>query len=161
LISGEQTHGGEIVVQGDVETLLNTEASLTGAYLSGRKQIETPAERRLGNKRSLVLKDCHRNNLQHIDVKIPLGKLVCITGVSGSGKSTLVNELLYPSLQHHLSRKIPFPANLGEVKGLNAIDKAIVIDQSPIGRTPRSNPATYTGVFDAIRAMSMNIRWGT
>jgi excinuclease ABC subunit A len=99
----------------------------------------------------LKLKDCHQNNLKHIDVEIPLGKLVCLTGVSGSGKSTLVNELLYPALQHHLARQVPFPKKLGKIEGLHAIDKVIVIDQSPIGRTPRSNPATYTGVFDAIR----------
>ncbi|MGK7873680.1 MAG: excinuclease ABC subunit UvrA [Xenococcaceae cyanobacterium] len=146
-------HGGEIVVQGDLEKLLTTEDSLTGAYLSGRRVIETPGERRKGNGVSLILKDCHHNNLKHIDIEIPLGKLVCITGVSGSGKSTLVNELLYPALQHHLARKVPFPNKLGEVKGLEAIDKAIVIDQSPIGRTPRSNPATYTGLFDPIRAI--------
>jgi excinuclease ABC subunit A len=148
---GAGIHGGQIVAQGNLETLLAAEDSLIGAYLSGRRVIETPAERRKGNGRSLVIKDAHRNNLQHIDVEIPLGKLVCITGVSGSGKSTLVNELLYPALQHHLTRKVPFPKELDEIKGLNAIDKAIVIDQSPIGRTPRSNPATYTGIFDSIR----------
>ncbi|MBD2129975.1 excinuclease ABC subunit UvrA [Microcoleus sp. ZQ-A2] len=148
---GAGIHGGQIVAQGNLETLLGAEDSLIGAYLSGRRVIETPAERRKGNGRSLVIKDAHRNNLQHIDVEIPLGKLVCITGVSGSGKSTLVNELLYPALQHHLTRKVPFPKELDEIKGLSAIDKAIVIDQSPIGRTPRSNPATYTGIFDAIR----------
>ena len=148
---GAGIHGGRIVSQGDLETLLSAEDSLTGAYLSGRRLIETPTERRKGNGRTLSIKDAYRNNLQHIDVEIPLGKLVCITGVSGSGKSTLINELLYPALQHHLTRKIPFPTQLKEIKGLNAIDKAIVIDQSPIGRTPRSNPATYTGVFDAIR----------
>ncbi|WP_407810263.1 excinuclease ABC subunit UvrA [Spirulina subsalsa] len=146
-------HGGEIVCQGDLETLLTTEASLTGAYLSGRRAIATPPERRKGNGRSLTLQDCSRNNLKHITVEIPLGVLVCVTGVSGSGKSTLINELLYPSLQHHLTKKIPFPEHLGELQGLNAIDKVIVIDQSPIGRTPRSNPATYTGVFDVIRAV--------
>ncbi|OKH19669.1 excinuclease ABC subunit A [Hydrococcus rivularis NIES-593] len=144
-------HGGEIVCQGDLKTLLQTEASLTGAYLSGRKVIETPEIRREGNGFSLFLKNCHLNNLKHINVEIPLGKLVSITGVSGSGKSTLVNELLYPALQHHLTRQVPFPKQLGEIKGLDAIDKVIVIDQSPIGRTPRSNPATYTGVFDVIR----------
>jgi excinuclease ABC subunit A len=144
-------HGGKIVAQGDLETLLSAADSLTGAYLSGRKVIETPAERRQGNGRSLLIKDAYRNNLKHVDVEIPLGKLVCITGVSGSGKSTLVNDLLYPALQHHLTRNVPFPTQLEAMKGLNAIDKAIVIDQSPIGRTPRSNPATYTGVFDAIR----------
>ena len=144
-------HGGKIVAQGDLESLLSAPDSLTGAYLSGRKVIETPVERRPGNGRLLAIKDAYRNNLQHISVEIPLGKLVCITGVSGSGKSTLINELLYPALQHHLTRKVPFPNHLKEIKGLNAIDKAIVIDQSPIGRTPRSNPATYTGIFDAIR----------
>ena len=148
---GAGIHGGQIVAQGNLQTLLGAEDSLIGAYLSGRRVIETPAERRKGNGRSLVIKDAHRNNLQHIDVEIPLGKLVCITGVSGSGKSTLVNELLYPALQHHLTRKVPFPKELDEIKGLSAIDKAIVIDQSPIGRTPRSNPATYTGIFDSIR----------
>lgn len=144
-------HGGQIVAQGNFETLLSAPDSLTGAYLSGRKVIETPGERRKGNGKILAIKDAYRNNLQHINVEIPLGKLVCITGVSGSGKSTLINELLYPALQHHLTRKVPFPSHLKEIKGLNAIDKAIVIDQSPIGRTPRSNPATYTGIFDAIR----------
>lgn len=144
-------HGGKIISQGNLETLLGAEDSLTGAYLSGRKFIATPAERRKGNGRGLVIQDAYRNNLKHLNVEIPLGKLVSITGVSGSGKSTLINELLYPALQHHLTRKIPFPTELEEIKGLNAIDKAIVIDQSPIGRTPRSNAATYTGVFDAIR----------
>ncbi|MCU0536657.1 MAG: excinuclease ABC subunit UvrA [Hydrococcus sp. Prado102] len=144
-------HGGEIVCQGNLEILLKTEASLTGAYLSGRQVIETPEIRREGNGLSLFLKDCHLNNLKHIDVEIPLGKLVSITGVSGSGKSTLVNELLYPSLQHYLTRQVPLPKQLGAIKGLDAIDKVIVIDQSPIGRTPRSNPATYTGIFDCIR----------
>ncbi|MEM8672690.1 MAG: excinuclease ABC subunit UvrA [Cyanobacteria bacterium P01_G01_bin.67] len=146
-------HGGDIVVQGDLTALLNSETSLTGAYLSGKRVIATPDARRQGKAHGIILKDCHRNNLQHIDVEIPLGKFVCITGVSGSGKSTLVNELLHPALKHHLSRKVPFPHQLGEVQGLEAIDKVITIDQSPIGRTPRSNTATYTGVFDAIRAV--------
>ncbi|WP_250122461.1 excinuclease ABC subunit UvrA [Chroococcidiopsis sp. CCMEE 29] len=148
---GAGIHGGHIVAQGDLEALLRADDSLTGAYLSGRRVIETPAQRREGNGRSLFLKNAHRNNLKHIDVEIPLGKLVCITGVSGSGKSTLINELLYPALQHHLSHKVPFPQHLDAIKGLNCVDKAIVIDQSPIGRTPRSNPATYTGIFDVIR----------
>ncbi len=146
-------HGGEIVVAGELQELLNSETSITGAYLSGRKVIPTPQERRKGKAVTLELKDCHQNNLQHIDVEFPLGKFVCVTGVSGSGKSTLINELLHPALKHHLTRKVPFPKQLGEVKGLGAIDKVITIDQSPIGRTPRSNPATYTGVFDAIRAI--------
>ena len=146
-------HGGDVVVQGDLNALLNSETSLTGAYLSGKRIIATPDVRRKGKASGITLKDCYQNNLQHIDVEIPLGKFVCITGVSGSGKSTLVNELLHPALKHHLSHKIPFPKQLGEVTGLQAIDKVITIDQSPIGRTPRSNTATYTGVFDAIRAI--------
>ncbi len=146
-------HGGKIVVQGGLSDLLASETSLTGAYLSHKKVIATPKARRDGKQVSLVLENCNQNNLKNIDVEIPLGKFVCITGVSGSGKSTLVNELLYPALQHHLTKKKPFPKNLGKIEGLNAIDKVIVIDQSPIGRTPRSNPVTYTGVFDAIRAV--------
>lgn len=148
---GAGIHGGSIIAQGDLQALLEASDSLTGAYLSGRQVIATPAQRREGNGRSLVMKNAYRNNLRNIDVEIPLGKLVCVTGVSGSGKSTLINELLYPALQHHLTRKVPFPQHIEAVEGLDAVDKAIVIDQSPIGRTPRSNPATYTGVFDAIR----------
>lgn len=144
-------HGGQIVAQGDLRDILDAPDSLTGAYLSGRCKIDTPAERRDGNGKALILQDAHRNNLRHVDVEIPLGKLVCVTGVSGSGKSTLVSELLYPSLQHYLGQKVPFPQDLGALKGIKAIDKVIVIDQSPIGRTPRSNPATYTGTFDPIR----------
>ena len=146
-------HGGEIVVEGSFKKLLAAKESLTGAYLSQRKVINTPTERREGKQVCLALKDCHRNNLQHIDIDIPLGKFVSVTGVSGSGKSTLINELLYPALQHHLTKKKPFPSKLGTIEGLGAIDKVIVIDQSPIGRTPRSNPVTYTGVFDALRAI--------
>jgi excinuclease ABC subunit A len=148
---GAGVHGGQIVSSGSLEDLLSCKASLTGAYLSGRQVIHTPAERREGNGRSLRIRNAHRNNLQNIDVDIPLGELVCVTGVSGSGKSTLVNELLYPALQHHFGSKIPHPKDMEEIGGLNALDKVIVIDQSPIGRTPRSNPATYTGVFDVIR----------
>ncbi|KAB8317926.1 excinuclease ABC subunit UvrA [Tolypothrix campylonemoides VB511288] len=144
-------HGGNIVAQGDLQALLKAEESLTGAYLSGRRVITTPVARRDGNGRSLVIKNARRNNLRNIDVEIPLGKLVAVTGVSGSGKSTLINELLYPALQHQLTRKVPFPKEIDAIEGLDTIDKAIVIDQSPIGRTPRSNPATYTGVFDIIR----------
>ncbi|MGK7958771.1 MAG: excinuclease ABC subunit UvrA [Crocosphaera sp.] len=146
-------HGGQIVSQGDFKTLLKAKKSLTGDYLSGKKIITTPGQRRAGNGNKLCLKNCDANNLKNIDVEIPLGKLVAITGVSGSGKSTLVNELLYPSLQHHLTKKVPIPKHLDEVTGLNAIDKVIVIDQSPIGRTPRSNAATYTGIFDVIRQL--------
>ena len=148
---GAGIHGGDIVAHGSIKALISAKDSLTGAYLSGRSTIPTPAERRNGNGRSLVLKNARRNNLKNLDVDIPLGKLVCVTGVSGSGKSTLVNELLYPALQHHFGSKVPFPKDLDNVEGLKALDKVIVIDQSPIGRTPRSNPATYTGVFDVIR----------
>ncbi len=148
---GAGIHGGAIVAEGDLKALMTAQDSLTGAYLSGRHSIPTPSERRKGNGRSLTLKNAHRNNLKNLDVEIPLGKLVCITGVSGSGKSTLVNELLYPALQHHFGSKVPFPKDLETLDGLKALDKVIVIDQSPIGRTPRSNPATYTGVFDVIR----------
>ena len=148
---GAGVHGGSIVAEGSLEDLLAAEESLTGAYLSGRRRIPTPAERRDAGSRRLILRDCSRNNLQGLDVEIPLGRLVCVTGVSGSGKSTLVNELLHPALEHRLGLKVPFPAGLGELRGIQAIDKVIVIDQSPIGRTPRSNPATYTGAFDPIR----------
>jgi excinuclease ABC subunit A len=148
---GAGVHGGHIVVEGDLNALLTSEDSITGAYLSGRMGIETPAIRREGNGRSLTLKNVRRNNLKHLDVEFPLGKLVSITGVSGSGKSTLINELLHPALQHHLTKRVPFPKDVDELKGISAIDKVIIIDQSPIGRTPRSNPVTYTGVFDTIR----------
>jgi excinuclease ABC subunit A len=150
---GAGIHGGDIVAHGSLDDLLQAPDSMTGAYLSGRRVIETPPQRREGNGRSLTLCNAQRNNLKGIEVDIPLGKFVCITGVSGSGKSTLVNELLYPALKHHFGHKIPFPSQLDRVKGLKALDKAIVIDQSPIGRTPRSNPATYTGVFDVIRSL--------
>ncbi|MBW4519963.1 MAG: excinuclease ABC subunit UvrA [Scytolyngbya sp. HA4215-MV1] len=148
---GAGVHGGHIVAQGSLDTLLKSPDSLTGAYLSGRQVIHTPAQRRPGNGRSLRIRDAHRNNLKHIDVEVPLGMLVCVTGVSGSGKSTLINELLYPALQNHFGSKVPQPKQMEPVGGLNSLDKAIVIDQSPIGRTPRSNPATYTGTFDIIR----------
>ena len=148
---GAGVHGGHIVAEGSFEDLLAAEDSLTGAYLSGRLSIPTPAERRSTGSRRLTMVDCERYNLAGFDVEIPLGRLVCVTGVSGSGKSTLVNELLHPALEHQLGMKVPFPPGLGELRGIKAIDKVIVIDQSPIGRTPRSNPATYTGAFDPIR----------
>lgn len=150
---GAGIHGGEIVAQGSLEALLTSEKSLTGAYLSKRRVIEIPEVRREGNGKSLLLSKCSRNNLQELDVEIPLGKFVCITGVSGSGKSTLINDLLYPALQNSLGSPTPFPQGLDSIKGTEAIDKVIIIDQSPIGRTPRSNAATYTGVFDVIRAL--------
>ena len=148
---GAGVHGGHIVAEGSLDTLLSAKDSLTGAYLSGRRAIPTPAERRSSGSRKLTLVGCARNNLSGFDVDFPLGRLVCVTGVSGSGKSTMVNELLHPALEHKLGLKVPFPSGLQELKGITAIDKVIVIDQSPIGRTPRSNPATYTGAFDPIR----------
>ena len=148
---GAGIHGGRIVAQGQLADVLSAEESLTGAYLSGRQKIDTPVERRPGNSRNIQIRSAHRNNLQDIDVDIPLGKFVCITGVSGSGKSTLINDLLYPAIRHFFGSKIPEPKEMEPIKGLKALDKAIVIDQSPIGRTPRSNPATYTGIFDVVR----------
>ena len=148
---GAGVHGGHIVAEGSLADLMASDQSLTGAYMSGRRAIPTPAVRRSEGTRKLTLVDCHRNNLDHLTVEIPLGRLVSVTGVSGSGKSTLVNELLHPALEHQLGHKVPFPAGLEELRGIGAIDKVIVIDQSPIGRTPRSNPATYTGAFDPIR----------
>ena len=148
---GAGVHGGHIVAEGSLDDLLNAEDSVTGAYLSGERSIPTPPERRSAGTRSLKLLNCNRNNLKDLSVEFPLGRLVSITGVSGSGKSTLVNELLHPALEHGLGHKVPFPNGLGEMRGLKSIDKVIVIDQSPIGRTPRSNPATYTGAFDPIR----------
>mgnify|MGYP003859114499 FL=1 len=148
---GAGVHGGHIVAEGSFADLLASQESLTGAYLSGRRSIPTPAERRSAGMRKIALIACDRNNLTGIDVEVPLGRLVCVTGVSGSGKSTLVNELLHPALEHHLGMKVPFPAGVAELRGISAIDKVIVIDQSPIGRTPRSNSATYTGAFDPIR----------
>jgi excinuclease ABC subunit A len=148
---GAGIHGGQIVAQGTVADIEGCPHSITGAYLSGKRQIPTPAVRREGNGKTIEIRDAHRNNLKHIDVVIPLGKLVCITGVSGSGKSTLLNEILLPYLQHHFHKNLPIPQGVKEIKGLKHLDKYIVIDQSPIGRTPRSNPATYTGVFDIIR----------
>jgi len=148
---GAGVHGGRIVAEGGLKELLAAEESLTGAYLSGRRTIPTPPERRVAGSRRLRLLNCSRNNLCDVSVDIPLGRLVAVTGVSGSGKSTLVNELLHPALEHELGLKVPFPTGLGELRGIQAVDKVIVIDQSPIGRTPRSNPATYTGAFDPIR----------
>ena len=148
---GAGVHGGKIIAEGSLENLLSSKDSLTGEYLSGRSSIPTPTERREGVNRNLRLIGCDRNNLKNLSVTFPLGRLVAVTGVSGSGKSTLVNELLHPAINHQLGLKVPFPKGLEEMRGIKSIDKVIVIDQSPIGRTPRSNPATYTGAFDPIR----------
>ncbi|MBP3384895.1 MAG: excinuclease ABC subunit UvrA [Firmicutes bacterium] len=144
-------HGGELVVQGTVEDIKACKESLTGQYLSGAKKIEVPETRREGNGNYLEIIGAEENNLKGIDVKIPLGKLVCVTGVSGSGKSSLINEILYKATAGETNGLKQKPGRHKEIRGLEHIDKVIDIDQSPIGRTPRSNPATYTGVFTNIR----------
>ena len=150
---GAGVHGGNIVCAGSVEDIKNCENSVTGAYLSGRRTIPVPQKRRDGNGEKLVIKGARQNNLNNIDVEIPLGKLVCVTGVSGSGKSSLINEILYKKLANELNRAKTFAGDHDEIEGIEHLDKIIDIDQSPIGRTPRSNPATYTGVFTDIREL--------
>jgi len=150
---GAGENGGEIVAQGTVEDILNNPRSITGAYLSRRLQVPIPNTRRNGNGKVLRVIGARENNLKSIDVEIPLGRLVCITGVSGSGKSTLMVEILYKALAQHLYRTHTQPGAYDRIEGLEHIDKVINIDQSPIGRTPRSNPGTYTGLFDLIRAL--------
>ena len=144
-------HGGNVIATGDVENIKKNPNSITGAYLSGRKQIKVPSKRRKSNGKSIEIKGAKQNNLKNIDVKIPLGVFTCVTGVSGSGKSTLINEILYKGLAKELYNSTEFPGKHDKILGIENIDKVINIDQSPIGRTPRSNPATYTGVFDLIR----------
>lgn len=136
---------------GTAEEIKKIEGSITGDYLSGRKQIRVPEKRRKSNGRALEVKGAVEHNLKNVNVKFPLGIFTCITGVSGSGKSTLVNDVLYKTLAQKLNDSNNKPGKCKEVKGIENIDKIINIDQSPIGRTPRSNPATYTGVFDTIR----------
>ena len=147
---GAGEHGGEVVAVGNAEEIMKNKKSLTGAYLSGRIQIPVPEERRKPTG-FLTIKGARENNLKNIDVKIPLGIMTCITGVSGSGKSSLTNEILYKHLARDLNRARVIPGKHDDIFGLDQLDKVIDIDQSPIGRTPRSNPATYTGVFDMIR----------
>ena len=150
---GAGVHGGEIVCAGTLEEVLRCPKSETGAYLSGRKKIPVPAERRQGSGGELVIYGAAVNNLKKIDVHFPLGKFICVTGVSGSGKSSLVNEILYKYLASHLNRAKVRSAGYDKITGAELLDKVICIDQSPIGRTPRSNPATYTGVFGDIREL--------
>lgn len=150
---GAGEHGGEVVAQGPVETILQSPVSLTAAYMTGRKQIPIPQKHRLGNGKVLRIIGARANNLKDIDVSLPLGKLVCITGVSGSGKSSLMIEVLYKALARELHHSRLQAGDHDRIEGLNHIDKIINIDQSPIGRTPRSNPGTYTGLFDHIRTL--------
>lgn len=148
---GAGIHGGELVCQGTVEEIIACERSVTGQYLSGKKKIEVPVARREGNGKFITVKGAAENNLKNIDVEFPLGKLICVTGVSGSGKSSLINEILYKAVAGEMYRAKDRPGKHREITGLENIDKIINIDQQPIGKTPRSNPATYTGVFTHIR----------
>lgn len=151
--AGAGIHGGEIVCVGDVEKIKQCPNSITGKYLSGERKVPVPEKRRKGNGLFLEVRGAAENNLKNINVKIPLGEFVCVTGVSGSGKSSLVNEILYKALARDLNRAKTIPGKHKEIKGMENLDKVIAIDQSPIGRTPRSNPATYTGVFTDIRML--------
>ena len=148
--------GGEVVYQGTPQNMLQTE-TLTSQYLTGKMKLEIPAERRKGNGKSLWIRGAKGNNLKNVDVEFPLGKLICVTGVSGSGKSTLINDTLYPILSQHFYRSLQDPLPYESIEGLEHIDKVVNVDQSPLGRTPRSNPATYTGVFSDIRNLFVNL----
>lgn len=150
---GAGSHGGEVIAQGTVEEVEAVEESITGQFLSGKRRISVPKQRRVSDGRELVIRGACENNLKDIDVRIPLGQFICVTGVSGSGKSTLVNEILQKKLSHVLHRAAAKPGKHRTIEGIENLDKVINIDQSPIGRTPRSNPATYTGVFDFIRSV--------
>jgi excinuclease ABC subunit A len=150
---GAGVHGGRLVAEGDLQAILANQDSLTGAYLSGRKMVPLPKERRTGNGKHLVVVGARANNLKDLSVTIPLGKLVCITGVSGSGKSTLMVDILYAALARDLNGAHTQPGDHERIEGVELLDKIINIDQSPIGRTPRSNPGTYTGMFDEIRQL--------
>ena len=150
---GAGVHGGEVIFAGPPQEIENCQSSLTGQYLSGKRKVEVPEVRRKGNGKFLEIRGASQNNLQNVNVKIPLGEFVCVTGVSGSGKSSLINEILYKKLASELNRAHAHPGKHKEIRGLEHLDKVIQIDQSPIGRTPRSNPATYTGLFNDIREL--------
>ncbi len=151
---GAGEHGGHVVVSGSYQELIDSPDSITGAYLSGRKAIEIPSERRaIDPKRKLTIKGAKENNLKDIEVSVPLGVFVSVTGVSGSGKSTLINDILYSTLANKLNGARIVPGRHRSISGIDLLDKVVHVDQSPIGRTPRSNPATYTGVFDKVRAL--------
>ena len=154
---GAGVHGGEVVAAGSVKDVIASERSITGKYLSGEYKINVPAKRREGNGSFISIKGARQNNLTGIDVDIPLGTLTCVTGVSGSGKSSLVNEILYPALSNSLMNSRLRTGNYSSIEGIDNLDKVICIDQSPIGRTPRSNPATYTNVFNDIRELFSNL----
>ena len=148
--------GGKVVFEGTPREMLKTH-TLTSQYLNGEKAIEIPATRRPGNGKSLIIRGASGNNLKHIDVEFPLGKLICVTGVSGSGKSTLINETLQPILSQKFYRSLQDPLPYDSIEGIEYIDKVVNVDQSPIGRTPRSNPATYTNVFTDIRNLFVDL----
>ena len=148
---GAGIHGGEVVAVGTPDEVAECESSITGDYLSGRKKISVPEQRRKGNGSFLKIEGAEENNLKSVNAQIPLGCFVCVTGVSGSGKSSLINSVLYNTLARDLNRAVTYPGKVKSISGLEALDKVIAIDQSPIGRTPRSNPATYTGLFTDIR----------
>jgi len=150
---GAGVHGGTVVAAGTPAEIMRSENSITGAFLSGRRSIPIPKQRRTGNGHSLKIFGAEEHNLKNIDVEIPLGCFVCVTGVSGSGKSSLVNSILYQSLAAKLNRAITWPGKHRKIEGYEELDKIIAIDQAPIGRTPRSNPATYTGLFNDIREL--------
>ncbi len=150
---GAGVHGGEIVAEGNAQQIMKCKNSITGQYLSGKRKIEVPKERRKGNGEFLEIKGMTQNNLKNVNVKIPLGTFTCVTGVSGSGKSSFVNEILFKSLANELNHAKQHPGKCKEIIGFDKLDKVINIDQSPIGRTPRSNPATYTGLFMDIREL--------
>lgn len=154
---GAGEHGGYVVASGTIDDIMDCPESLTGQYLSGRKKVPFPQERRPGNGLFLTVKGCEENNLKKIDVELPLGQLVCITGVSGSGKSTLIYDILYKRLAQLINRARDLPGKHKEIVGVENIDKVVNIDQSPIGRTPRSNPATYTGAFTPMRELFANL----
>lgn len=153
---GAGIHGGQLIAAGTPQEVMACENSITGQYLSGKRSIPVPDSRRQGNGKKITILGAAENNLKHIDVEIPLGKFVAVTGVSGSGKSSLVNEILFKNLANRLNHAKKHPGKFDSMKGLDALDKVIDIDQSPIGRTPRSNPATYTGVFNDIRDLFAN-----
>ena len=150
---GAGEHGGRVVAEGTPTEIMNSEHSITGNYLARREIIPIPESRREGNGQHITIVGAKQNNLKDVDVEIPLGKFTCVTGVSGSGKSSLINEILYKGLNGELNHKFTFAGKYDKIEGVENIDKIIAIDQKPIGRTPRSNPATYTGLFTYIREL--------